>query len=348
MALFRRVPSTTQVTAFTNNLIELLAAGVLVSDAFLLLASSQTTSEARLARSIFNELMQGRTLAQILKDYPNCFDTLYIHMVDAGFRAGKLASFLTLLVSYRQEKEKNRQDLIRALAYPVFVVFISIALAVVLLVQIVPRFEHLFAASGESLPWLTTLMIALSQALSQHGLLMLGMLVIAALSMRLLCSLEAWQIIWQKLLLHIPLLRGWIISGMKESYFRILATMLQAKLPLTECNRIAAGACSFVQVSRELSQVSDKLVQGQTLDQAWQSLPYFNTADRLAARTGYSGARLDKLILLRANSYQRLMSNRVNLMLRLLEPMLMLVIGAVIGVIVLAIYLPLFNIGQII
>ena len=345
--LFRRLPSATQITAFTSNLTELLATGVLVSDAFQLLACGQATPESKLAKSILSELMQGRTLASALRDYPKCFDKLYIHMVDAGFRSGQLPSFLTLLVEHRHQKEKVRQDIIRAFAYPAFVLFISIALVITLLVQVVPRFEHLFATSGESLPWLTTMMIDLSQSLTNKGAMIAGLLALAILLIYCLNSLDSWRALWQRVLLRIPLLRKWIINGIKESYFRGLATMLQAQLPLTECNKIAAGACSFIQVSSELSKVSDQLIQGKTLDKVWQSLPYFNDADVLAARTGYHGARLDKLLLLRANWYQRLISNRINLTLRLLEPVLMLVIGAVIGVIILAVYLPLFNIGQV-
>ena len=340
--------SPTAVTRFTQELVELLRSDVMINDALLLMATSDRSSKtSRMARILHRQLQDGHGLVKVMQQHSNWFNSLYLRMVEAGVITGNLSEFLAILADYRASQDALRQKFLRAFAYPICVLALSMLLVIVLLVQVVPRFHNLFAESGERLPRLTIVMLDLSSFMTNYGFIIFFALVCLVLLLRLLSRWRFARRVYQGLAIHMPVIGKLVGVRIKEHYLRSLSIMLQAQVSLVEANNISARSCQYIGISKKLESISIKLEQGTPLDQLWQSISLFNQGDVLAASTGYKGARLDQLLLLRANYYRQNIHRHTGLVLRLLEPFLMILIGAIVCVIVLSIYLPLFSIGQI-
>jgi len=338
--------TTGQITEFTRHFAELLAADMRVSEALQLIGGSQgSRASSHIANSLLAELNEGRGLGEAIGAYPQWFNALYHQLAMTGEVTGQLPRLMRHLADYRSASEAIAARLGRASAYPLLILLFAGGMLIGLLALVVPRFRELFAESGTSLPLVTQVVVRLSDLLVGNWpfflLIALALGVVLWLAMR---SRAARQMLLRGTVM-LPFVGGLLVMRQRDLFLRSLALMIAARLPLTQSiDQLAATANAMWRP--ELRRIAAALNQGESLETAMRASRLFAEADLFAARIGQGSARLDKLMLLQADQYAGQIERRLQRLVLLLEPGLMLLIGLIIALVVVAVYLPLFSIGH--
>lgn len=335
-----------QITWFTHHLAVLLAADLRVGDALQLIAGSPGNRAAsHVASSLLAQLQEGLGFGEAIARYPHWFNPVYRQLAATGEITGQLPSLMQHLADYRAASEAITARIKRASGYPLVILLFAGVMMIGLLALVVPRFRELFADSGASLPLITRLVVRLSDLLVTNGLLLLLVAIVLIGLMILLGRMRMLRLPLLRVTYELPFIGGLSTMRQREHFLRSLALMVAARLPLTQSIERLATSANMLWQPR-LQRISQELHQGESLDQAMRASGLFAEADLFAARIGWEGARLDTLLLQQADQYAGLIEQRLQRLVLLLEPGLMLCIGMMIALIVLAVYLPLFSIGQ--
>jgi len=341
--------SATDLALFTRQLATLLDSGLPLEDS--LHAVGRQTEKARMQSTILAvraRIKEGHSLADALGDFPNIFPELYRATVAAGEQTGHLEVVLARLADYTENRQAWLQAVSQALSYPAVLTFTALAVVSLLLGYVVPQVVQVFTDIGQTLPWLTRALIASSHFVRDFGLLVVVLLLAAGYAWQRLLNNEAIRTRYDGLLLRLPLIRR-LVQGVNTARFaRTFSILTASGVPVLEGLRISARVMANRPMRKAVEQATARVREGSSLQQALERSGCFPPMLIHLIGSGETSGRLEDMLDRAAQNQERELENRISLLMKIFEPALILIMGAVVLVIVLAILLPIFDLNQLV
>ncbi|WP_019211067.1 protein transport protein HofC [Yersinia massiliensis] len=339
-----------RLITITRQLATLLQAGLPLVNSLKLLAKEMDALPWRcLLHEISQQVSQGQSLSEAMAHYPHIFPKLFPPVIAMGELTGNLEQCCIQLVEHQERQQKLHKKVVKALKYPAFVCIIASLVSTLMLVMVLPEFEHIYQSFNTPLPTLTASLLLLSGLLTNYGP------VIALLCLSLLtgyCYLRQhkahWRAYEQQLLLRIPLISALIRGSCLSQIFQTLAITQHAGLPLTAGLDAALLSVSNDSYRQALLHIQKQINQGMPLYAALTQHHLFPPLCQQLVRVGEESGALDILLNKLADWHQQQTHDLADNLTQMLEPLLMLIIGGIVGVLVIAMYLPIFQLGDVI
>ncbi|KZZ26340.1 type II secretion system protein F, partial [Alcanivorax sp. HI0083] len=295
------------------------------------------------------EVEGGNNFAGALSKHPDYFDDLYCSLIDAGEQSGALETMLDRVALYKEKSEALKQKIKKAMKYPATVVIAAVIVTAILLLKVVPVFQDLFDGFGAELPAFTLFVIGLSKSLSNNFLLILvGIIGFAVGFSTLKKKSEAFRNALDRLVLKLPIVGDLAFKSTIARYARTLSTTFAAGVPLIEALDACAGATGNVVYRRAVLQVKDDVSTGQQLQFAMRSTGVFPAMALQMTAIGEESGSLDAMLDKVAVYYEEEVDNAVDGLTSMMEPLIMAVLGVLIGGLIIAMYLPIFQLGNVV
>lgn len=306
-------------------------------------------SVQELMLNIKSDVEAGSPFHEALRKHPKYFDDLFCDLVAAGEQAGALEQMLDRIATYKEKTERLKAKIKKALTYPAAVVVVAVIVTAVLLLFVVPMFEEMFRNFGADLPAFTLMVLGLSKLLQQTwwlvGLIIMG----AAAGFKYLnVNSQEFRDAKDRLILKLPIISVILNKAAIARYARTLSTTFAAGVPLVEALESAAGASGNVVYRNAILKIRDDVTTGMQMNLAMQSVGIFpNMVVQMVAIGEESGA-LDSMLSKVADIYEAEVDDAVDNLSALLEPLIMAVLGVLVGGLITAMYLPIFQLGQVV
>ena len=344
---FRKVPRR-QVMTFTQQLSDLTASGVSLAVA-LHIASHQTQHHR--FKSIIEEICifieDGGSFADSLSRHPQAFSDIYVNLVKSGEMSGKLSEILNRLADLTQKEFETHTQMMAGLVYPLFIFVVGAGTIFILLTFVIPQLTVIFDEANESLPLITRILIAISDFFSRFWWLILGLMVLIVQSiMKFQNSLEG-KLRMDTLRLRIPIAGNFIRHIEWGRFLRTLSALLESGIALDQALRSAQAVLSNEALKHEVSRIIAELTDGASLTGALKDSVYFPPSIIGVVAVGEAGGTLDQGLRKLADSYERDIQQKTKTLNSLMEPVLILIMGSVVGFIVMAMLLPIFQINMV-
>ncbi|MDD5116413.1 MAG: type II secretion system F family protein [Candidatus Omnitrophica bacterium] len=343
---FERV-SARDLDVFTDQLATLVKSKVPLFDAINIL-SSQTENPKfkQIITTISGQLKDGMTLSEALSKHPRVFPPLYINMVRSGESGGVLDGTLARLAKFRQEQEEVKANISTALAYPIFITLVGVVSVIILLTFGVPRLVSMFSESKQALPLPTRMLISISSGIRNYWYLGIAFIGLAVFALQQKQVVEKKKVVLDKLALKIPLIGNFNKKAMLAEFTRTFALLLANGVPVLESLQITVPTINNDIFKAELEKVHSDIVVGTSLSQSMKKSSWFPPFLINMIAVGERGGNLQEVLLEVAVFYEREVKKLNKIMTSLLEPAIILVMGLVVGFIVMAMLLPIFEINM--
>jgi type IV pilus assembly protein PilC len=337
------------LSLMTRQLAALLRAGVPLLQALdMLLRSLNVAGLVAVLQEVRNDVASGTALHEALARHPAHFSGLYVSMVQAGAAAGILDTMVERLALTLEKNESLRSRVRSALIYPCVVMAVATAVLVLILVFVVPVFEEVFQSFGADLPWATQMVVALSEGLSTSGpLVAMGLLLALLFWQRSQTVKRRMQGIRDRWLLKLPLLGPLMGTAVVARWAQTLSALLAAGVPLTEALGPVAQACDHTVFARVTGQLQRQVAQGSRLSEGMAQSGRFPDMLVQLCATGEETGAMDSLLARAGGLMETEVDDQVNGLSSLLEPLIIVLLGGLIGGILVAMYLPIFRLGQV-
>ncbi|MEY4760843.1 MAG: hypothetical protein RLZZ200_699 [Pseudomonadota bacterium] len=338
------------IAIFSRQLATMLGAGIPLVQAFEICAVGlDKAAMQKLVRDIKVDIEAGVSLHEALGRRPLYFDNLYVNLVEAGEHAGALDSLLDKIATYKEKTESIKKKVKKALFYPAAVLVVAVIVTTVLLIWVIPQFEELFKGFGADLPTFTQMVINLSKFVRSNGLILLAIIVGSVYSFTYARKRSAKMREWlDRASLKLPVIGPILYKSAIARFARTLSTMFSAGVPLVEALRSVAGATGTIVFEQAVLGMRDEVSTGQRLQVAMENTGLFpNMVVQMIAVGEESGA-LDTMSAKVATVYEEEVDNAVDSMSSLLEPLIMAILGVLVGGLVVAMYLPIFKLGSVV
>jgi general secretion pathway protein F len=333
----------------TRQLATLLGAGLTVEQTLnALIEQAENEPQRQLFAAVRSDVLAGQALARSLGNQSRVFPELYRTLVDAGERSGKLSEVLLRLADYTEDRDTLRGKVGLAFIYPAIIIVVAIVIVSALLAYVVPQVVQVFQNTNQVLPLLTRMMIFLSDALRGGWYWILGVVIAAGVGAYLALQVPAMHMRWQRFLLRLPVIGPLHRSLNTARLASTLAILVGSKVPLLSALRAGAGVITNAPMREALGVAAQRVQEGSTLSRALAASKLFPSLMVHMIASGESSGRLAEMLERTALQQTRELERRVGAMVALLEPVLILVMGAVVLVIVMAILLPIFEMNTII
>jgi type IV pilus assembly protein PilC len=335
------------LAVFFRQLATMMSAGVPLVQAFDIIGRGHDNAGMRdLIMKIKGEVESGTSLSDTLAKHPLYFDNLVISLVNAGEQAGVLETLLDKIATYKEKTEYLKAKIKKALFYPTAVIIVAIIVTAILLIFVVPQFEELFSNFGADLPAFTRMVVNLSEFMQAYWWLFFGILAAVGIGfMQGKKRSKKFGRILDRTILKLPIIGPIMHKAAVARYARTLSTMFAAGVPLVEALHSVAGATGNVVYSDAVLMMSDSVATGQQLTFAMNQTGLFpNMVEQMVAIGEESGS-LDSMLGKVADFYEQEVDDAVDALSSLLEPLIMSILGILIGGLVVAMYLPIFKMG---
>ena len=338
------------IALFSRQLATMLAAGIPLVQAFEIVGSGhENASMQRLIMAVKADVEGGSALAEALAKHPLYFDDLFVNLVEAGEQAGALESLLEKIATYKEKTEAIKKKIKKALTYPAAVLIVALVVTTILLIFVIPAFEDLFQGFGADLPTFTRMVIDLSVFVRSKGLI-LAVLIGSAIAtfMYFLKRSRPMRQFLDRMALQAPIIGSIIKKASIARYARTLSTMFAAGVPLVEALESVAGATGNIVYENGVLAMRDEVATGQRLQQAMENSDLFPNMVIQMIAVGEESGSLDDMSSKVADFYEEDVDNAVDNLSSLLEPLIMSILGVLVGGLVVAMYLPIFKMGAVI
>ncbi|MDB5983867.1 MAG: type secretion system protein [Pseudomonas sp.] len=336
------------IAFFTRQMSTMMKAGVPLLQSFDIIGESADNPRMRtLVNDIKQEVAAGNSFAHSLKKKPEYFDDLYCNLVDAGEQAGALETLLDRVATYKEKTEQLKAKIKKAMTYPIAVVVVALIVSAILLVKVVPQFQSIFASFGAKLPAFTLMVIGLSEVLQEWWyIVLLGLIVFVLAFKRAYKTSQKFRDSLDRALLKVPIVGKLIYKSSIARYARTLSTTFAAGVPLVEALDSVAGATGNVVFKNAVYKIKQDVSTGMQLNFSMRSTGVFPTLAIQMTAIGEESGALDSMLDKVATFYEDEVDDMVDNMTALMEPFIMAVLGVVVGGLVIAMYLPIFQLGS--
>lgn len=338
------------IALFTRQMATMMKAGVPLVQAFEIVSDGlENPSMREVVLKLKADVESGNNFAGALRQHPRLFDDLYCSLIESGEASGSLETMLDRVALYKEKTEALKQKIKKAVKYPIAVVCVAVIVTGILLVKVVPTFQELFEGFGAELPAFTQFVIGLSEALQANFLMVL--IVTAALIIGFTEARKRSQGFHDavdRLLLRIPVVGPITHKATVARFARTLSTTFAAGVPLIEALDACAGATGNVVYRKAVLQVKEDVATGQQLQFAMRSTGVFPAMALQMTAIGEESGALDAMLAKVATYYEDEVDNLVDGLTSMLEPLIMAILGVLIGGLIIAMYLPIFQLGAVV
>jgi type IV pilus assembly protein PilC len=338
------------ISVFARQLATMLAAGIPMVQAFEIVGTgNDKPAMQKLVLDIKSDVEGGTSLHESLAKHPLYFDDLFVNLVQAGEQAGALETLLDKVATYKEKTEALKKKVKKALFYPAAVLAVAVVVTLILLIFVIPQFESLFKGFGADLPAFTQMVINLSKFVQAQGIYIgvvvgIGVYVFAYFHKR---SRKMRQTI-DRMALKFPIIGPILNKSAIARYARTLSTMFAAGVPLVEALESVAGATGNIVYEDAVMKMRDEVATGQRLQRAMDATGLFPNMVISMIAVGEESGSLDAMSAKVATFYEAEVDNAVDSMSSLLEPLIMAILGVLVGGLVIAMYLPIFKLGSVV
>ena len=345
--IFKTRITPADIALFTRQLATLLKAGIPLLQAFDIISEGVENLQLReLVKALKQHIASGHPLAAALRQYPRYFDELYCNLVAAGEIAGALETLLERVAIHLEKSQRLKTRIKKAMTYPIAVLVIATGVSTVLLIHVVPQFQNLFAGVNGQLPGFTLAVIALSELL-QHAWWMLALAVGAIMvaghhAYRTYSGFRHWLAAG---LLKVPVAGKLLHKSAVARYARTLSTTFAAGVPLVQALGSVAGAVGNGPFKQAIERMRHDVSTGMQLNQSMHNSGLFPGMAIQMTAIGEESGTLDRMLEKVANHYESDVDTLVDNLTSLMEPLIMVVLGGIVGALVVAMYLPVFQLG---
>jgi len=332
---------------FTRQFAVLVGAGVpIVQSLEAMSRGARSVGMSNVLRSITQDVERGRRLAEALSAKPAVFDRLYINLIRAGEEGGVLETVLNRLAEYIETSVKLRGKVKGALFYPGAIVAVAILVISFIMVFVVPKMSAMFTQSGQELPDLTQWVINASEFLQHYWYIGLATMVAIPLSLKMYYDTDDGRKVMDAILIEVPVFGDLIKKNAIARFSRTLSTLLSSGVRIIDALDISSATAGNWMIEKALLETKDAVSRGKTLAEPLAKIPYFPNMVTQMISIGEQTGNIDQMLAKVADFYEDEVVNATDAMTSLLEPILMVVLGGVIAIIVVAMYLPIFNMAN--
>jgi type IV pilus assembly protein PilC len=338
------------ITFFTRQLATMLKAGVPLLQSFEIIARGHKNPRfARLMMEIKGRIEAGSSLSQAFREHPAQFNALYCNLVNAGETAGMLDGILDRLATYKEKILAIKAKIKSALFYPIAVITVAIVVVWVIMIWVIPAFKQVFANFGANLPAPTLMVIAISDFFVAYWWLLLIIIIATFATLFLLHRRSAaFRYALDRLSLKLPIVGGIVEKATIARWTRTLSTMFAAGVPLVESLDAVAGAAGNAVYAAGTKKIQTEVSTGTSLTNAMHNTGLFPTMVLQMTQIGEESGSLDGMLSKVADFFEREVDDAVAALSSLLEPVIIVFLGVIIGGLVVAMYLPIFKLGAVI
>ncbi len=335
------------IAVFSRQLATMLSAGVPLVQSFDIVGKGhENPSMQKLLLGIKADIEGGDTLAQALNKKSLYFDELFCNLVEAGEQAGVLETLLDKIATYKEKTESMKKKIKKALTYPIAVVVVAFIVTAILLIFVVPVFEDLFKSFGADLPAFTRMVIDMSEWMQNYWWIVIGIVVGAVYTFGYFKKRSRkFNHFLDKTLLKTPVV-GLIINKSAIARFaRTLSTMSAAGVPLVEALESVAGACGNIIYAEAVLKMREEVATGERLQFAMSQADLFPHMVQQMVAIGEESGSMDAMLAKVADFYEEEVDNLIDNLSSLMEPIIMVILGILVGGLIVAMYLPIFKMG---
>ncbi|WP_295515459.1 type II secretion system F family protein [uncultured Pseudomonas sp.] len=338
------------IALFTRQLATMMSAGVPLLQAFDIIGEGFDNPNMRkLVDDIKQDVAAGNSLANSLRKQPQYFDDLYCNLVDAGEQSGALETLLDRVATYKEKTEALKKKIKKAMTYPAAVIVVAVIVSAILLIKVVPQFQSVFEGFGAQLPAFTLFVIGISEILQEWWLLVLGAMFVLGFVLRhFYKKSEKFRDATDRGLLKIPLIGSILYKSAIARYARTLATTFAAGVPLVDALDSVAGATGNVVFRNAVEKIKADVSTGMQLNFSMRTTGVFSSMAIQMTAIGEESGSLDEMLSKVATFYEDEVDNMVDNLTTLMEPMIMAVLGVLVGGLIIAMYLPIFQLGNVV
>jgi type IV pilus assembly protein PilC len=339
--------SAMNVVLFTRQLSTMITSGLPLVQALDILANQIEDKDLRgIVREIKEKIESGSRFADALRDYPQCFDALYVNLVVAGEEGGMLDTVLSRLAIYMEKSVKLVKKVKSAMIYPISIVVVAIGVVMVLLIFVIPVFEGMFKEMGGALPAPTQIVVNLSRFVKATIHYMIGAFIVAVFLFRRYYRTESGRRRIDRLVLKVPIFGVLAIKASVARVTRTLATLLSSGVAILESLVIVAKVAGNKVVEEALIVARARISEGKSMSEPLQESGVFPPMVVQMIQVGESTGALDNMLNKVADFYEEDVDNLVTNLTAMMEPMIMMFLGVVLGGLIIAMYLPIFKLGS--
>ena len=338
------------VTFFTRQLATMLKAGVPLLQAFDIVGKGHSNANVtRLLMDVKTDVETGNNLASAFRKFPLYFDNLFCNLVAAGEQAGILDTLLDRLATYKEKTLAVKAKIKSAMFYPISIIVVAFIVTAVIMIFVVPAFKELFSSFGADLPMPTLVVMAMSEFFVQYWWAIFG-----SLGGGIWLFFYTWkrsrkmQKVMDRLMLKLPIFGAVLEKGVLARWARTLSTMFAAGVPLVESLDSVGGASGNIVFEEATQKIREEVSTGSGLTIAMQNSGVFPSMVLQMTAIGEESGSLDAMLSKVADFYEEEVDNAVKALSSLMEPIIMAFLGVVIGGLVIAMYLPIFKMGQVV
>ncbi len=342
--------SSADLERFTRELANLLTAGVPLSKALqIIVRESSRMNSNQQFRAIHDDVVGGMSLADAMARWPRSFSDVYVAMVHAGETGGFLDEVLIQIAELRNREQELVGRVKGALIYPVVLATVASGVMIFLLTFFIPRFTSIFADFGGQLPWLTRQIVALSNGLLQYGLFLLIGIMLGIVGVQRAWKTDSGRRIIENLILKLPGVGKVIAQLAMVRFCQMLGTLLGAGVPLVNSLKVARKAIGNQTLSDAVDQSVEQVQMGTALAMSLKTCPtlFPQSVIEMISVAEESG-RLDKELVRLSETYQKLLDRYLRMLVSLMEPLMLLIMGAIVGTVVIGMLLPVFELQDLV
>lgn len=347
MAIFGDSVSQKDLQVFTRQFSVLVSAGVpIVQSLEAMSRGARSAGMSNVLKGVCQDVERGRRLGDALASRPAVFDRLYVNLVRAGEEGGVLDAVLNRLASYIETSVKLKGKVKSALFYPIAIMVVAVIVIIFIMIFVVPKMSAMFVQSGQQLPALTQWVIDASNFVQHYWYMMVATMVAVPLFTKMYYDTDNGRKVCDAIFIEIPVFGDLIKKSAIARFSRTLATLLSSGVRIIDALEISSATTGNWMIEKALLETKDQVSRGKTLAEPLAKIPYFPNMVTQMISIGEQTGNIDQMLSKVADFYEDEVSNATDAMTSLLEPILMVVLGGIIAVIVVAMYLPIFNMAQ--
>ena len=338
------------IAMFTRQMATMMKAGVPLIQSFDIVTDGLENQGLReLISAVRNDVASGTSFANALRRHPRHFDDLYCNLVDSGEKAGALEQMLDRIAMYLEKTEILKKKVKKAMTYPIAVVVVAIVVTAILLVKVVPQFESLFQGFGADLPVFTQFIIGISEWMQQWWfIVLLGIVGSIFLFKEAKRKSQKFSDVVDKYVLKLPIVGEILDKSAVAKFGRVLSTTFASGVPLVDALDSVAGATGNAVYRDAVLKIKDDVSSGTQLQASMKTTGVFPVMAVQLTSIGEDSGNLDEMLEKVADHYEGVVDDMVDNLTALMEPMIMAVLGVLVGGLIIGMYLPIFQMGQVV
>tara|TARA_R110002096_G_scaffold293796_1_gene488158 strand:+ start:393 stop:1613 length:1221 start_codon:yes stop_codon:yes gene_type:complete len=337
------------IAVFSRQLATMMASGIPLVQSFDIIGKGHEKPAMQdMLANIKSDIEGGSTLAESLGKYPFQFDELFCNLVEAGEHAGILEELLVKIAEYKEKTESLKAKIKKALTYPISVLVVAVVVTAILLIFVVPQFESLFSGFGADLPAFTQMVVELSRFMQEWWWAVFGIIGgVVFVLMQVKKRSRKFNHLLDRMILKMPIIGDIMNKAAIARYARTLSTMSAAGVPLVEALESVSGATGNIVYSEAVLQMREQVATGIQLQQAMKNVGLFPHMVVQMVAIGEEAGSVESMLGKVADFYEEEVDNAVDSLSSLIEPLIMAILGILVGGLIVAMYLPIFMLGSV-